>query len=95
MYYDIIEIEYFEKYKLHLRFKNGKNGVIDLENTIKKGGVFSGLKKIEYFKKVSLDPEWHCLCWPNGVDLDPESVYYEVTGEDGENFKKILKKSAV
>lgn len=50
MYYDVIETKYLEGYKLELRFENGKHGIVDLQNYIKKGGIFSRFSDMEYFK---------------------------------------------
>lgn len=40
MYYDIKWAKHIDKYKIELIFADGKRGIVDLEDYIKKGGVF-------------------------------------------------------
>ena len=81
MYCDILEAQYVGDYKIHLKFANGKHGVADLEKFTKKSGVLAKLRDLEYFKKFSLDPELNALTWENEVDIAPETLYREATGE--------------
>lgn len=81
MYVDLAKIRYLGGYKLELRFKDGKKGVVDFERYIKLGGVYTRFKDLEYFKKAYVDKEVGVLCWPGGVDVAPETLYHEATGE--------------
>jgi len=36
---------------------------------------------MEYFKQVQINKELGVLCWPDGVDVAPETLYSEATGE--------------
>ncbi|MBI4690063.1 MAG: DUF2442 domain-containing protein [Nitrospirae bacterium] len=81
MYYDILEARYIEGYKLELVFENGKKGIIDLSGYRHKGGVFSRFSAIEYFKQFYVNKEIGTLCWPDGVDIAPETLYHEATRE--------------
>lgn len=81
MYYDVVGVKYLEGYRLEVVFENGKKGTVDLQAYIKKGGVFSRFSDIEYFKKVYVNTELGVLCWPDGVDIAPETLYSEATGE--------------
>ena len=36
---------------------------------------------MEYFKQVHINKELGALCWPDGVDVAPETLYSEATGE--------------
>ena len=81
MYKDVIEIRYLEGYKLELVFENGKRGIVDFQSYIKKGGVFNRFSDMEYFKQVHINKELGVLCWPDGVDVAPETLYSEATGE--------------
>jgi hypothetical protein len=78
---DLIKAEYLCDYKVQLSFDNGKTGVVDFNKYISKGGIFSELKEIEFFKKFIIDPEVFVLKWPNNVDIAPEEIYSEATGE--------------
>ncbi|MEK7773471.1 MAG: DUF2442 domain-containing protein [Deltaproteobacteria bacterium] len=66
---------------LEIIFENGKNGIIDLQEYINKGGVFSRFSNFEYFKRFYVNKELGVLCWPDGVDIAPETLYHEATLE--------------
>jgi hypothetical protein len=46
-----------------------------------RGGVFAPLEDVEFFKKVTVDPEIGTLVWPNGVDFCPDVLYSQATGK--------------
>jgi len=81
MYYDLIEIKYIGGYKLELLFENGKRGTVDFQKYTKKGGFFNRLSDIEYFKKAFINKELGVLCWPDDLDIAPETLYSEASGE--------------
>ncbi len=81
MYYDVTKVEYLEGYKLRIEFKNGKSGIIDFKDYIKEDSVYACFSDIEYFKQAHVHPELDILCWPGDVDVAPETVYHEATGE--------------
>ena len=82
MYWDITSAEHEGDYRIRVRFRNGKSGVVDLKPLIEKGGVFAALRDIDAFKAFNVDPEWHVLSWQNGrIDVAPETIYEEATGE--------------
>ena len=63
-------------YRVRLKFKDGVEKEIDLE-PILRGPVFERIRnEPEYFRRVYVDPISQTLTWPNGVDLDPDSLYY-------------------
>lgn len=81
MFPRIVHVEHIHRYVLRLVFADGQEGEIDFESRIaNRGGVFEPLEDIEFFSKVTVDPEAHTLIWPNGVDLDPDVLYSEATG---------------
>ncbi len=81
MYYDVVDATYMGGYKIELTFENGKKGTVDLQGYINKGGVFSRFSDIEYFKRFYINKEVGVLCWPDDVDIAPEKLYHEATGE--------------
>lgn len=81
MYYDIVDFKYIKDYKLEIKFQNGKKGIVDLKSYKNKGGVFSAFEDISFFKKVFLNKELNVLCWPNNIDIAPETLYQMATGE--------------
>jgi hypothetical protein len=61
-------------YRLLLIFSDGERRQVDLKDEVG-GGVFEPLKDISFFMQVAVDPIAETICWPNGVDLCPESLY--------------------
>jgi len=59
----------------------GGKGIVDLQRYADKGGVFSRLSDMEYFGKVYANNELGVLCWPDSLDVAPETLYHEATGE--------------
>ncbi|MGH7576986.1 MAG: DUF2442 domain-containing protein [Longimicrobiales bacterium] len=81
MLIDVVEAQSLEPYRIHLRFANGVEGVVDLKQLVKFRGVFAPLRDPERFGEVSVHPELGTIVWPNGADLDPDVLYATVTGE--------------
>ena len=77
---DIVAVTPLEQYKLHLRFEDGAEGVVDLASHVSFRGVFEPLNNPAYFRQVRVDPDLGTVVWPNGADLDPDVLYSEVTG---------------
>lgn len=93
MYYDLTEIKYIGGYKLKLTFENGKGGMVDFKDYIKEGSVYARFSDIEYFKKAYIHPELGVLCWPGDVDVSPETIYHEATGEPLPSWMETDKKT--
>jgi hypothetical protein len=81
MYIDIISAKYKGGYKIELTFENGRSGVVDFTKYIEKGGVFSKLSDIGYFKHFQVNKELGVLTWDEEIDVAPEVLYSESTGE--------------
>lgn len=63
-------------YRLELSFADGTSGVADLQPLLAgRMGMLKPLHTPEYFALVQLDEEAGTVCWPNGVDLDPDVLY--------------------
>jgi hypothetical protein len=77
---DIVAANAFNNYRLHLRFEDGVEGVVDLAPILSFRGVFEPLKDPAYFAQVRVDPELGSVVWPNGADLDPDVLYGRLTG---------------
>ena len=75
MLYDIIEAEYLENYKLKIVFENGMNGIVDLSEYPKKGGVFNKFKDVNFFKNFSISRELGTIVWGDEIDIAPETLY--------------------
>jgi len=67
----IEKARYVSDYKLWLRFSDGAEGEVDLQNQLG-GEVFEPLKDTQTFKNFILDSDLHTVTWPNGADFAPE-----------------------
>jgi hypothetical protein len=81
MLIDIVDAKPLSGHRLHLRFADGSEGVVDLAPHLKFSGVFEPLKDPVYFAKVRVDPDLGTVTWPNGADLDPDVLYSRLTGK--------------
>lgn len=81
MYYNVLKVKHIEGYKLEITFEDGKKGVVDFKDYAKLGGVFARFDDMEYFKKFYINKEAGVLCWPGDLDIAPETLYHEATGE--------------
>lgn len=66
--------QYLTGYRIHLRFADGREGEIDLENELW-GEVFEPLKDPALFRTFRVDTELNTITWSTGADLAPEFLY--------------------
>jgi len=70
----VIGVSHIKAYELRIQFSNGAVKEVDLAGELY-GQVFEPLKDLEFFKRVSLNPETRTIEWPNGADFAPEFLY--------------------
>ena len=70
----IIDAKYMEGYTLYLRFSDGSEGAINLEQELA-GEIFEPLKDISFFKRFVINHDIHTLVWPNGADFAPDFLH--------------------
>lgn len=70
----VTEVNYLEKYELHLTFNNGFQRVVDLQNELD-GEIFEPLADLIFFQQVYLNDETGTIEWPNGADFAPEFLF--------------------
>jgi hypothetical protein len=68
----VIDAEYDGKYRLKLKFNNGAEGTVDLEDELY-GEVFEPLKDIELFQRFTVTGR--TIEWPTGADFAPEYLW--------------------
>ncbi|MBI3732645.1 MAG: DUF2442 domain-containing protein [Chloroflexi bacterium] len=81
MFPRITHVRHVRDYILHLTFSNGVESDLDFrKRVVGRGGVFTPLEDIAFFRRVRVDLEAGTLVWPNDVDFCPDVLYSEATG---------------
>jgi hypothetical protein len=69
-------------YRPELTFIDGATAELDFrQRIVGRGGVFSQLEDVGFFKRVQVDPKAGTIVWPNGVDFCPDVLYSLATGK--------------
>ena len=89
----VTEAKALSDYRLHVRFENGSEGVVDLSSWVGQG-VFSAWLKPGFFAQVNVTTEG-AVAWPGGIDVCPDSLYLKRTGESPEILFPSLTKPLV
>ena len=71
------EAKYQGDYRVWLRFADGVEGEVDLENELW-GEIFLPLKDKGFFAELLLDEDLETIVWPNGADFAPEFLYQQL-----------------
>lgn len=76
MFPRITDVTHLHDYVLRLTFVDGTTAELDFRaRVVGRGGVFAPLEEVAFFARVAVDGAAGTLCWPNGVDLDPDVLY--------------------
>ena len=87
---DIVFVKPLEGYRLHLRFDDGIEGIVDVAKLVPLRGIFAPLKDASEFVKVHVNAELGTVEWECGADLDPVVLYAEITGLPLPDYDKKL-----
>lgn len=83
----IVSCKAMPGYRVYIKFKDGVEGIANLNDLVEKPAFREVWRKIEDFNDVRIDPITHTLIWikyGKEVDLDPGGLREEVL----ENNKK-------
>jgi len=74
----VTKVEPRQDYVLHLWFADGTDKDVDIRPLIR-GALFKPMiEDINVFRAVKVDDEIGTIVWPNGADLDPEVLRYDL-----------------
>lgn len=76
---NIVEARHLGEYKIHLRYANGAEGVVDFVDQPRQN-MLAPWSDIAYFASFTINSDFATLEWPNGADISPEFLYSKVTG---------------
>jgi len=84
----VINADYLGGYKLKIRFDNGEDKIVDLQQHIE-GPIFEPLKDPVFFKSFSVNHDIDTIVWPNNADFSPDFLYEigrEINEPDNRNL---------
>lgn len=70
----VVAVEHLGAFQLRITFSDDLVRELDFDEVLR-GGVFEELEDEAAFAQVSLDDVAGTICWPNGVDLDPDVLH--------------------
>lgn len=70
----VVEVEHLGNLSLRLTFSDGLVRELDFDALLQ-GGVLEPLRDPSVFGQVKVDDVAGTVCWPNGVDLDPDVLH--------------------
>jgi hypothetical protein len=79
MLHRIIKLTALPHFRLDIEFEDGAAGTIDLSSELY-GPMFEPLRDDAFFRSAYLD-EYGVVCWPNGADYAPDTMYEMINGK--------------
>ena len=65
-------------FEVYVEFSNGTARRIDLSPYLH-GEIFEPIRdNQELFRSVKVDERMRTLCWDNGADIDPDTLYHDL-----------------
>ncbi len=84
MHAEVAEARHVGEHRLHLRFRDGVEGEVDIAEVVPFDGVFAVFRDIGFFAQVYVDHDWGTVCWPGDLDLAPEPLWEQVASRTGD-----------
>jgi len=81
MAHDVVSAEHRGGYRIEVVFDDGRRGLVDLSKYAERGGVFERFRDPEFFRDFRINEELGVLTWGDELDIAPETLYAEATGE--------------
>ena len=74
---EVVEAKIIKDYIVELVFDDFKKGIIDLRQYLGRG-IFKGLLDKRKFRQMKVNAELGTICWPNGADIAPDTLYSQI-----------------
>ena len=71
----VTQVEVLHEYVVRFTFDNGAVRDIDLERFLH-GGIFETVRDPTFFRQAHVADD--TIAWPNGADIDPNVLYYNL-----------------
>ncbi|MGI8951035.1 MAG: DUF2442 domain-containing protein [Chitinophagaceae bacterium] len=84
----LISVKTIEKYKIHVQFNDGTEGIYDVSDLAGKG-AFKSWDIDNKFFKVFINPETNVIAWDEMLEIDTLNCYLQIKGITFEEYKKI------
>jgi hypothetical protein len=83
----IQKIEVLPGYRLHVRFLDGLEGYVNMEQFLfsDNAGVFTRLRDMDCFSQAAL--VYGAVTWPGELDIAPDAMYEEIKADGEWNMK--------
>ena len=76
----IVSAQPLSDYRLHVAFNDGLTGTFSVEPE-RRGGVFLKLLEPQIFNAVTVNSDFGCVEWPDGIDLCPTAMREEIAAQ--------------
>ncbi len=81
MIHDVVSAEYRGDYRIEIEFENSRRGTVDFAEYLERGGIFERFRDMDFFRNFSVNKELGVLTWGDQIDIAPETLYAQATGE--------------
>jgi anaerobic glycerol-3-phosphate dehydrogenase len=72
------DVKPLHDFVVHVWFSNDTDREIDLDKYLR-GPVFEEIRSnSEVFRSIKVDERMKTICWENGVDIDPDTLYHDL-----------------
>jgi len=74
----IRSVKPIDGFVVEVEFTNDTRRTIDLEPYLR-GKIFEPIRKnMDLFRNLKVDERMKTICWENGADIDPDTLYYNL-----------------
>ena len=86
------DVKPLHDFVVHVWFSNDTDREIDLDKYLR-GPIFEEIRSNpDVFRSVKVDERMKTLCWENGADIDPDTLYHDLTPAWAEEADMVLAK---